>query len=68
MARWFSENPEFTEISKEDKAVRDRIVAIIASYTREMENYSYYGSNPGVPVDEYEDVAEDIMKEFDIKV
>ena len=67
MARWFSEDPEFTEISKEEKAVRDRIVAVIASYTRDMENYSYYGSNPGVPEDEYEDIAEDIMKEFGIK-
>ena len=66
MARWFSEDPEFTQISVEEKAKRDRIVAIIARYTTEMEGYSYFGSNPGVPKDDYEDIADDIMKEFAI--
>ena len=66
MARWFSEDPEFTQISAEDKAKRDRIVAIINSYTREMEGYSYFGSNPGVPEDDYEDIADDIMREFGV--
>jgi hypothetical protein len=67
MSRWFSEDAEYTEISKEEKAQRDRIVAIIARYTTEMEGYSYFGSNPGVPEDDYEDIADDIMKEFGIK-
>jgi hypothetical protein len=66
MARWFSEDPEFTQISAEDKAKRDRIIAIIDRYTREMEGYSYYGSNPGVPEYDYEDIADDIMREFGI--
>lgn len=64
MARYFNEDPEYTEISAADKAVRDRIVAIIARHTREMESYSYFGKNPGVAEDDYEDVAEAIMKEF----
>lgn len=29
-------------------------------YTREMEAYSYFGSNLGVPQDDYEDVASDL--------
>jgi hypothetical protein len=66
MARWYSEDPEYTEISKEEKARRDRIVAIIARYTTEMEGYSYFGSNPGVPEDDYEDIADEIMQEFGI--
>ena len=66
MSRWFSEDPEYTQISPEDKAKRDRIVAIIARYTTEMEGYSYMGNNPGVPEDDYEDVADEIMKEFGI--
>jgi antibiotic biosynthesis monooxygenase (ABM) superfamily enzyme len=45
----------------------NRIMKIFDSYTRDMEHYSYYGSNPGVPEDEYEDIAEEIIKEFDIK-
>lgn len=67
MARWFSEDPEYTQISAEEKATRDRIMAIIDCYTVEMENYSHYGSNPGVSKDDYEDIAEDIMIEFGIK-
>lgn len=66
MARWYSEHAEFTEISQEDKLKRDRIIAIIAEYTREMEGYSYFGSNPGVAQEDYEDVADDIMKAFGI--
>jgi hypothetical protein len=66
MARYFDEDPEYTQISVEDLAKRDKIVAIINAYTKEMEGYSYYGSNPGVEVDDYADIADDIMKEFNI--
>lgn len=66
MARWFSEDPEYTQISPEDKAKRDRIIAIMSRYTREMEGYSYYGSNPGIEEADYEDLADDIMQELGI--
>lgn len=62
--RYFSEDPEYTEITAKDKAIRDRIVAIISGYTREMEGYSYFGSNPGVSEEDYEEVADEIMREF----
>jgi hypothetical protein len=65
--RWFSEYPEYSEISVADKAVRDKIVAIIDQYTRDMEGYSYFGSNYGVPKDDYEEIADQIMVEFGIK-
>lgn len=65
--RFYSENPDYTQISKADKDVRDRIIAIISQYTQEMEGYSYYGSNPGVSQDDYEDIAEEIMIEFGVK-
>ncbi len=63
-ARWFSENTEYTEITREEKVLRDRIVAIIDLYTREMEQYGYFGSNPGVGTDDYEDVADHILLEI----
>lgn len=66
MSRHYSIDPEFTKISTEEKAIRDRIIAVIDRHTREMEGYSYCGSNPGVSVDDYEDIADDIMKEFKI--
>ena len=67
MARWFSEDPEYSEISPAEKAIRDRIVAVMARHTQEMEGYSYYGSNPGIAEDDYEDIAEELMKEFGLK-
>lgn len=67
MARYFNEDPEYSKVSVAEKATRDRIMAIIARFTTEMEGYSYFGSNPGVPVDDYEDIAEAIMDEFGIK-
>ena len=67
MARWYCEDTAYTEISKEEKDLRDKIVAILAEYTCEMENYSYYGSNPGIKEDDYEDVAEAIMAYFKLK-
>lgn len=66
MAKWFSEFPEYSEISVEDKAKRDKIVAIMARWTQEMEGYSYYGSNPGIKEDDYEDVADDLMALFEM--
>lgn len=66
MARWYSEDPEYTEISKEEKELRDKIVAAIARYSTNMEGYSYFGVRIGVPEDDYEDIADDLMKEFHI--
>jgi hypothetical protein len=64
--RWFCEDADFTQISAADKAIRDRIIAIIDRHTQEMEHYGYFGSNPGVSVQDYEDVADEIMVEFGI--
>jgi len=66
MARWFNEDPEYSQITPEEKAKRDRIVAIMSKWTQEMEGYSYLGSNPGVKEDDYEDIAEEIMAAFKI--
>lgn len=40
------------------------LLTILKSYEVDMENYSYYGSNPGIPECDYEDVATDILKLF----
>lgn len=68
MARWYSENPDYSEISEEEKILRDKIVEILSGFTQEMENYSYFGSNPGIEEDDYEDVADEILKKFSIVV
>ena len=66
-ARWFSEDPEYSAITPEEKAIRDRIIAIISTYTQEMNRDSYFGSNRGASEEDYEDIADEIMIEFGIK-
>ena len=58
----------FDEVRKwiNHKEKVSKVVKVLNSYTTEMEGYSYFGSNPGLPENEYEDVAEDIIKLFDI--
>lgn len=66
MALYFSEYPNGSDISLENKLLRDKIINVIATYTREMEGYSYFGSNPGVSEDDYEDIAEELMTELNL--
>lgn len=64
MAKWFSPDPDYSDMTESDFVTRQLITNILEKYTREMENYSYFGSNPGVSTDDYEDVADLIMDEF----
>lgn len=40
--------------------MKDKIIEILKAHTREMEGYSYFGSNPGISEDDYEEIAEEI--------
>jgi len=40
----------------------EQIVAIMRTYTREMEAGHWYGRNPGIQEDDYEDIAEEIIE------
>lgn len=64
MSKYYSSDPEYSQMSLNEKIIRDRIEAILGTFTREMEGYSYFGSNPGVSEDDYDEVAEAIMTEF----
>jgi len=64
MSKYYSEDPEYSKISLTDKLTRDKIEAVLKTFTQEMENYSYYGHNPGISEDDYDDVAESIMSEL----
>lgn len=61
MAKYYSAFPEYSTISEKDYQLRCKIEAILAEHTQEMEGYSYYGSNPGISENDYDDVAESIM-------
>lgn len=66
MALYFSEYPEYSDVSLENKILRDKIINVIATYTQEMEGFSYFGSIPGVYEDDYEDIAEELMTELNL--
>lgn len=67
MAKWFCSNdPAEGQISVVDHNTRQAIENILERYTRDMENYSYYGSNMGVSENDYDDVAEDIMTALEL--
>ena len=40
--------------------MKDKILGILKEYTQEMEGYSYYGSNPGISEDDYDEIASKI--------
>jgi hypothetical protein len=43
------------------------LIKLLDEFTQEMEGYSYYGSNPGISTDDYEDVADLILEKFFLK-
>ena len=43
------------------------LMKVCREFVTEMEGYSYYGSNPGIPEDDIEDMCEKIMSKFFIK-
>lgn len=63
MAKWLSKDSE----DSEDNAIRDQIVAILSKFTTEMEGYAYYGSNPGIKEDDYEDIGDAILDVFNLQ-
>jgi hypothetical protein len=40
------------------------ILKHLKEYTKEMEGYSYCGSNPGVSEDDYEEISDKIIKDY----
>ena len=62
MAKWFCESdPSAGQISEKDYNVRRAIELVLEKYTRDMENYSYYGCNMGCSENDYDDIAEEVM-------
>jgi hypothetical protein len=66
MSKYYSEDPEYSQISFSEKTIRDKLEAILESYSRNL-NYSYSCSDEyGVPEDRFDDVAEKIMDVFNM--
>lgn len=66
MAKWYCEDPEYSKCSKAEFDIREKIVSIMARYTRDMESAYGYGLANGMPEDDYEDAAEEIIAAFNM--
>lgn len=56
-----SPSPHPVSIGAGADKLKAAILAALEKRTKEMEGYSYFGSNPGVDDDDYEDVADDVI-------
>lgn len=66
MSKYYCDDAEYSQMSFNEKEIRDRIEAILEKYNRNL-NYSYTCSDEyGVSENYFEDVAEDIMTEFNM--
>lgn len=52
---------ELEQLRQERDGLRDLIIKTMNSYVREMEGYSYFGSNPGIDDDDIEEIADEII-------
>lgn len=43
------------------------VINVCKEFVTEMEGYSYYGSNPGIPEDEIEDLVDVLMSKYFMK-
>lgn len=43
------------------------VINLCREFVTEMEGYSYYGSNPGIPEDEIEDLVDVLMSKYFLK-
>jgi hypothetical protein len=66
MSRWYHPDSEHSQISKEEFELREKLIAIMKVFVTEMEGYSYFSSNPGIPENDLDDVADKIMLEFNV--
>lgn len=66
MAKWYCPDPEYSQMSESEYNIRCKLEKIMEGYSRDMSTSHWYGSANGVPEDNYEDVAEDIMTELNL--
>ena len=66
MAKWYSDDPEYTQISERDNALRTRIESVMKKHATDLSTSHWYGSNYGIREDDLDDVAEEIMTELDL--
>lgn len=66
MAKYYSEDKEYTQISEKDYSIRSLIEKVMEEYNRDLSTDHWYGSNYGVPESCFDDVAEAIMTELNL--
>lgn len=54
-------NYEEVNASSKERCLKDTLIALLKSHSVEMEDYYYLGSNPGIPVADFEEVADEFL-------
>lgn len=57
-------SPEHAQQVIESTERKLKVILMIHAHTTEMEGYAYFGSNPGVPLESYDDIATEILAEL----
>lgn len=64
MAKYYSEDREYTQISEKDYSIRSLIEKVMEEHNRDLSTDRWSESNYGVPESCFDDVAEAIMTEL----
>lgn len=66
MAKYYSEDKEYTQMTIGEHLIRNRIENILVTNSTDLSNSHWHGSNYGVPESCFDDVAEAIMTELNL--
>jgi hypothetical protein len=65
MAKFYSEFPEYSQMTKAEHDMREKIIAVIAQHTGQVGYSTWDGhSEDGISEDDYDEVADSIMEAF----
>ncbi|CAB4130279.1 hypothetical protein UFOVP116_359 [uncultured Caudovirales phage] len=59
-ARYYDEDPKYSEMTPEEKEIRDRIIQVFDHYTRDLDS-DFANIGLGIASEDFEDAADDIM-------
>lgn len=64
---WWMKDGKWQQMTEEESKLFSLLCKMMEAHVTEMEGYSYYGSNPGIPESNIEDIAEEMMVKLTIQ-
>lgn len=53
-------------VSTAERELSDKMLEVMQPYVREMEGYSYFGSNPGIKEDDLEELITELITKLNL--